>query len=143
MANNILNQTKHHVSQQFSPAFLGCCQDPHWRGRHTYPFDMYSLGVILFELCAYFATGMERIVALADLRRGLLPDGFADTWPDQARLIKWLMHPDHARRPTARALMQNAIIPARLEDEALRDAMRELSQPHSPFFAQVGLGGRR
>ena len=54
-------------------------------------------------------TGMERIVALADLRRGLLPDGFQTQWPDQTRLIRWLMHPDHARRPTAQVRSSSSV----------------------------------
>ena len=75
--------------------------DPRWHGRHSFAFDLYALGVILFELCSYFPTGMERVVALADLRRGQLPHGFGDTWPEQTKLIKWMMHPDPSRRPTA------------------------------------------
>lgn len=50
--------------------------------------DMYSVGVILFEMCyPPFATGMERILALRNLRdRSLLPSDF-DTY-ESGKLLK-------------------------------------------------------
>ena len=60
--------------------------DPHWRGKHSPPFDIYSVGIIAFELCSFFNTGMERVVALSDLRRGKLPDGFEAKWPSASSM---------------------------------------------------------
>ncbi len=52
--------------------------------------DLYSLGVVVFELWQSFSTGMERAVLLRDLREhGRLPDGWQDRHPKVARLIRW------------------------------------------------------
>ena len=111
--------------------------DPQWHGRHTTAFDMYALGIILLELCSFFPTGMERIMALADLRRGVLPEGFEAAWPAQSKLIRWMMHADPDKRPNCKEILESSLLPPRLEDEAVRDAMRVVSQPHSHFFSEL------
>jgi hypothetical protein len=34
-------------------------------------------------------------------------------------------------------VLESPLLPARLEDDQIKDAMRALSQPHSPFFHQM------
>ena len=34
-------------------------------------------------------------------------------------------------------MLESPLLPARLEDDQIKDAMRALSQPHSPFFHQM------
>nr|KAG5712247.1 hypothetical protein BaRGS_014597 [Batillaria attramentaria] len=45
--------------------------------------DMYSLGVILFEMCRLFKTGMERVKTLEGLREGKMPEEFVSKWKHQ------------------------------------------------------------
>ena len=45
--------------------------------------DIYSLGVIFFELYQCFTTEMERHKQIKDLRAGFLPPEFGDNWPSQ------------------------------------------------------------
>ncbi|KAJ1924325.1 hypothetical protein IWQ60_005281 [Tieghemiomyces parasiticus] len=63
--------------------------------------DMFSLGIILFELLHPFATGMERVKVLEDLRRGCLPEIFVARRPVEASLILWLMAANPLQRPSA------------------------------------------
>jgi hypothetical protein len=74
------------------------CQPPHPTGHRnltlpTHPptqVDLYSLGVVVFELWQSFSTGMERAVLLRELRElGRLPDGWQERHPKVARLIRW------------------------------------------------------
>lgn len=53
--------------------------------------DMYSLGIILFELYNLFSTKMERARVLTDLRNGVFPVLFAQNFPRETALVKWLM----------------------------------------------------
>lgn len=50
--------------------------------------DIYSLGILFFELYQPFSTWMERAEALDNLKRGILPDGFVDTYPKEVRKRK-------------------------------------------------------
>ncbi|EDO46416.1 predicted protein [Nematostella vectensis] len=43
--------------------------------------DMYSLGIILFELYWPFGTEMERVTSIKNLRQGNLPKAFSHRWP--------------------------------------------------------------
>ena len=52
-------------------------------------------------------------------------------------MISAMMHPDPSRRPSARELLESPHLPSRLEDDQMKDAMRALSQPHSPFFHRM------
>ncbi|CAG8781505.1 19022_t:CDS:2, partial [Racocetra fulgida] len=45
--------------------------------------DIYSLGIIFFELHFPFSTGHERVQVLKDLRHGILPNGFVQRFPKE------------------------------------------------------------
>ena len=47
--------------------------------------DIYSLGIILFELFCPFGTEMERVKNIKDLRQGRLPQDFCEQWPEEVR----------------------------------------------------------
>jgi hypothetical protein len=51
---------------------------------------MYSLGVILFEMCQLFKTDMERLKTLEALRQGILSENFSTLWPTQVRRFEGL-----------------------------------------------------
>jgi len=44
---------------------------------------MYSLGLVLFELCQPFTTESERYGCLANVRLGRLDDEFKQRWPQE------------------------------------------------------------
>lgn len=56
--------------------------------------DIYSLGVVLFELYCHFYTGMERIVTIRQLKRTLIPPPFFEKdYPLEAMMIRTMLHP--------------------------------------------------
>ncbi|KAG8145656.1 hypothetical protein E2320_012143 [Naja naja] len=80
------------------------------QGSHyDFKSDMYSLGVILFELFQPFGTEMERTEVLMGLRRGSLPLTFCGKWPIQARYVKLLTSSASSRRPTALQLLESEL----------------------------------
>jgi translation initiation factor 2-alpha kinase 4 len=81
--------------------------------------DMYSLGVVFFELWHPFGTAMERHIVLTDLKqKGELPPAWVAEFPEQASLLRRLMSPSPSDRPSATELLQNAF-PPRMESELL------------------------
>ncbi|KAI7890225.1 kinase-like domain-containing protein, partial [Mucor mucedo] len=68
--------------------------------------DIYSLGIILFELFQPFATGMERADSIEKLKHGVFPDGFLELYPKVSALIIWMMDEKPHHRPTAQQLLE-------------------------------------
>lgn len=62
--------------------------------------DIFSLGVILFELNYPFLTEMERAKVLEDLRKTRFPKGFKRHLRQEAQFVEWLMSPVN-KRPSA------------------------------------------
>lgn len=82
--------------------------------------DMYSLGVVLFELWYHFTTGMERQVILSDLKlKGMLPPTWSAEFVPQAALVRWLTAPQPSDRPSAVQVLRSELLPPRRQDEAL------------------------
>ncbi|ORX81153.1 hypothetical protein BCR32DRAFT_182287, partial [Anaeromyces robustus] len=69
--------------------------------------DIYSLGILLFELLWPFKTGMERIKTLTNIRNGKFPDNFVEKWPLELPFLKSLLNPDPALRPTAQEILDS------------------------------------
>ncbi|KAK7114045.1 hypothetical protein V1264_000172 [Littorina saxatilis] len=71
--------------------------------------DMYSLGVILFEMCRLFRTDMERLKTIDGLRQGTLPEQFTAEWTHQAEAVSQLTHEVPALRPSTHDLLTSQL----------------------------------
>uniref|UniRef100_A0A1Q3FFI9 non-specific serine/threonine protein kinase n=1 Tax=Culex tarsalis TaxID=7177 RepID=A0A1Q3FFI9_CULTA len=67
---------------------------------YDYKVDIYSLGLILFELLVCFGTEMERICTIKDVRKGRFPDGFAASFANEHQLLQLMLADQPAKRPT-------------------------------------------
>ncbi|TPX55608.1 hypothetical protein PhCBS80983_g05183 [Powellomyces hirtus] len=80
---------------------------PHPSTPYTSASDIYSLGIILFELLHPFKTAMERARALQDLRAGRIGQdehAFSATYPRETTMIRNMLRKDPKSRPTAQDL---------------------------------------
>ncbi|KAF5816481.1 putative protein kinase PEK-GCN2 family [Helianthus annuus] len=88
--------------------------------------DMYSLGIVFFELWHPFSTGMERHIVLSDLKKkGELPSDWVAEFPEQAALLRRMMSSSPSDRPSANELLQHAC-PPRMESELLDNILRTM-----------------
>lgn len=67
---------------------------------YDYKVDIYSLGLILFELLLSFGTEMERISTLKNLRKNKFPPTFPESYPDEYELLKIMLSTQPGKRPT-------------------------------------------
>lgn len=78
--------------------------------------DLYSLGVIFFEMChPPFGTEMERFNVLTALRSPdvILPSDMVNNqdFEQKIHIIKWLLKHDHNQRPSAKELLASDFMP--------------------------------
>lgn len=109
-------------------------------GEYDEKIDMYSLGIIFFEMCYQLGTGMERAMILNDLRLADIkfPSGFAESRkPTEKRIIRRLLDHDPHKRPGAMELLQSGLIPLEHQDIIIKEALKSLADPASPWQQQV------
>jgi translation initiation factor 2-alpha kinase 4 len=100
--------------------------------------DMYSLGVIFFEMCYAFKTGMERNQVLGALRTPKVV--FPDEWPPsrmpkQREIISLLMNHDPSMRPQATQLLSGPLVPTINMGEQFYDSViAEITNPRSEKY---------
>ncbi|KAG1849257.1 kinase-like domain-containing protein [Suillus subluteus] len=101
--------------------------------------DMYSLGIVFFEMNFSFSTGAERIAVLEDLRKPevYFPRDWNPHRSSQKQIIAALLRHDPAVRPNALELSQSPLLPPRVEDEYFKGALRMMTKPDSPYHQGV------
>ncbi|CAD1475311.1 unnamed protein product, partial [Heterotrigona itama] len=67
---------------------------------YNYKVDIYSLGIILFELLIPFDTEMERVDVLRNLRKSVFPNNFSHNYPDEYNLLAMMLDENPSKRPT-------------------------------------------
>ncbi|KAL3695159.1 hypothetical protein R1sor_008810 [Riccia sorocarpa] len=91
-------------------------------GTGMFASDIYSLGVMFFELFCTFATEAERIRVMSDLRHRILPPRLLSECPKEAAFCLWLLHPEPSSRPKAREILQCELLSEAGEALAERQA---------------------
>jgi translation initiation factor 2-alpha kinase 3 len=70
--------------------------------------DIFAMGLILYEICAGFKTGMERRESLELLRNEhKLKAGFYEKFKNQAELILWMTRKRFTERPNAQEILDS------------------------------------
>lgn len=103
--------------------------------------DMFSLGIILFELLSQFGTASERIFAIKQLREEILSEEFASKFPQESMVIKSLISKLPHLRPNAVDLLNNVNLwSSNTEVEKLKEKLsssEEIIQSQSAKISQL------
>lgn len=109
-------------------------------GTYNSKVDMYSLGIILFEMCYPPVEGMERAQVLRNLRepKPTLPTDFNMAERNvQAEIILSLVDHSPKDRPSSSGLLQSGKLPVQMESETIRQTLAGLSDPKSPYYQKM------
>ncbi|XP_069833323.1 eukaryotic translation initiation factor 2-alpha kinase 3 [Dendropsophus ebraccatus] len=96
---------------------------------YSHKVDIFSLGLILFELLYPFSTNMERVQILTDLRDLKFPAMFTQQYPQEQTMVRHMLSRTPSERPEAEEiiespLFENVELPGKL---TLRQRSRTLS----------------
>jgi translation initiation factor 2-alpha kinase 4 len=109
-------------------------------GAYNDRVDMYSMGIIFFEMCYPLKTAMERdqVVRALRERKHELPAEFETSEKTlQGSIITSLISHKPSERPSCAELLRSGKVPFQIEDEAVKEALKALSDRNSPHFAKM------
>ncbi|KXT12899.1 hypothetical protein AC579_10461 [Pseudocercospora musae] len=99
--------------------------------------DMFSLGIIIYEMSQPFSTGMERVFELGRIRKKdeTLPEAYLDDNEKarEGRLINCLIAHKPSERLSSAELLRDDRLPINIEDATIRKALGTLTDPSSPY----------
>ncbi|TRY62517.1 hypothetical protein TCAL_00386 [Tigriopus californicus] len=110
---------------------------------YTQKVDIYSLGVIFFEMChPPLTTGMERIQVLSQLRSSeiILPSILNEAvMMQQKHILQWMLDHDPIKRPNSQELLQSDFLPPpQVEEAELREMIKHsLANPKSSSYRHL------
>jgi eukaryotic translation initiation factor 2-alpha kinase 4 len=110
------------------------------KGQYTSKVDMYSLGIIFFEICYPRMLGQERVHELDKIRQNdhRLPAMFRDPeYAVQGEVIMMLLTHRPRERPSAAELFRSGKIPEPVEDEKLRKFVAGMAESGSPQYHKL------
>ncbi|KAJ3020381.1 UNVERIFIED_CONTAM: hypothetical protein HDU68_010217, partial [Siphonaria sp. JEL0065] len=99
--------------------------------------DVYSLGIVFFEMLYPFSTGMQRVTVLTELRKPeiIFPDDFDSKKLENAFLIVQSMLTHIPKdRPSCQELLESKYLPPKLEQDILSEALRSIVNPDNPSY---------
>ncbi|TDZ74173.1 eIF-2-alpha kinase GCN2 [Colletotrichum trifolii] len=108
-------------------------------GMYSSKVDMYSLGIIFFEMCYPPMLGMQRAIVIEQLRRTspLLPADFKPAEKTQTDIIFSLLTHNPKDRPSSAELLQSGKLPVQMESETIRRTLAGLADPSSPYYQKM------
>jgi len=98
--------------------------------------DLYSVGVVMFELYQPFFTAMERAKTLLLVNKGELPVEFKQSWPQKTQYIRALLAKDPELRPTADDMLDCPLFLSK--DKEISNLRSELSVKDEHISKQAG-----
>jgi serine/threonine protein kinase len=75
-------------------------------GEYDYRTDIYSLGIILFEMLNNFDTEMEKNIKITNLKKGMIDENFEKKYYNEVNFIKILINKDYKKRPNAKKILE-------------------------------------
>ncbi|RMX44076.1 hypothetical protein pdam_00015021 [Pocillopora damicornis] len=77
---------------------------------YSHKVDIFSLGLIFFELFCPFGTQMERIKVMCGVKQRVIPGDFKKKMPLQSELVQWLLSATPKARPNTTEVKNSSIL---------------------------------
>ncbi|OAA72524.1 Serine/threonine-protein kinase, GCN2 [Cordyceps fumosorosea ARSEF 2679] len=108
-------------------------------GMYSTKVDMYSLGIIFFEMCYQPMMGMQKADVIGQLRRQkpILPKDFKAAEKSMTEIILSLVNHNPKERPYSAELLKSGKLPVQMESETIRRTLAGLADPNSPYYRKM------
>ncbi|TQV91108.1 protein kinase (Gcn2) [Cordyceps javanica] len=108
-------------------------------GMYSTKVDMYSLGIIFFEMCYQPMMGMQKADVIGQLRRQrpVLPNDFKPAEKAMTEIILSLVNHNPKERPYSAELLKSGKLPVQMESETIRRTLAGLADPNSPYYRKM------
>lgn len=109
-------------------------------GVYSTKVDMYSLGIIFFEMCYMpMTTGMQKyeVLRLLRLPEPKLPIDFRPAEKEQSEIVLSLINHNPKERPSCTDLLKSGKLPVQMENETIRRTLAGLADPSSPYYRKM------
>ncbi|KAM5374209.1 hypothetical protein ACJZ2D_006669 [Fusarium nematophilum] len=108
-------------------------------GMYSTKVDMYSLGIIFFEMCYVPMMGMQKADVLGQIRRPkpVLPSDFKPAEKVQTEIVLSLVNHNPKDRPSSADLLKSGKLPVQMESETIRRTLAGLADPSSPYYRKM------
>lgn len=110
------------------------------QGNYNEKVDLYSLGIIFFEMIYPLGTAMERYTAIRNLRTSsiVFPQDFnSSKLSTEKKIIKMLLDHNPDNRPSAQELLSSGMIRVEQQDDLMKEALNALVDPSSSWNHQA------
>ncbi|XP_067942850.1 eIF-2-alpha kinase GCN2-like [Watersipora subatra] len=113
----------------------------HGKTPYSQKVDIYSLGIIFFEMCYRpLMTMMERDRIIGSLRRPeiITPSDFtSEDNSQQMAVLRWVLNHDPSKRPSSSELLQSEYLP-RMEEEKVHQLFKSmLGNPQTKDYKKI------
>ncbi|KAJ1551540.1 hypothetical protein HK096_008877, partial [Nowakowskiella sp. JEL0078] len=109
-------------------------------GKYSSKVDMYSLGIVFFEMCYSLSTGMQRALVLRDLRLSppVFPEDFPSNLSNERTIITQLLSHSPKSRPSCNDLLNSKLLPPKMEEEYISEALRTIvNRSNSTYYSRL------
>ncbi|PQK15440.1 hypothetical protein BB8028_0005g09530 [Beauveria bassiana] len=108
-------------------------------GMYSTKVDMYSLGIIFFEMCYQPMMGMQKADVIGQLRRHtpITPKDFKPAEKSMTDIILSLVNHNPKERPSSAELLKSGKLPVQMESETIRRTLAGLADPNSPYYRKM------
>uniref|UniRef100_A0A914X821 Eukaryotic translation initiation factor 2-alpha kinase 1 n=1 Tax=Plectus sambesii TaxID=2011161 RepID=A0A914X821_9BILA len=86
--------------------------------------DIFSVGVVAFEMYYPFRTYMEKIHNIMEVRNGMIPPVFQKRWPSVAETVLQMVQANAQLRPSAKQLLQETVVTQERSVAGLEERLR-------------------
>jgi translation initiation factor 2-alpha kinase 4 len=135
-----LNKSAEELTSEIGTTLYVADEVLNGNGNYNEKVDLYSLGIIFFEMIYPLGTAMERYTAIRNLRTIsiVFPIDFdSKKLQTEKKIIKMLLVHDPNKRPSAHELLSSGLIRVQQQDDLMKEALNALVDPSSSWNHQA------